>query len=83
MIGAYVALLLTCCAGVFSLSLWSVVAGALSLGLIPLVANRAASLQQVGGISEPVVVVSHVLNSSAMASAAYIFGYVARWAWGL
>jgi hypothetical protein len=82
-ISAYFVLLLTCCAGVFRLGPWAVVASASLLALISLVANRTASVPQAGMVAEPVLVLSHALNSAAIASAAYIFGFGARWAWGL
>jgi len=82
-ISAYIVLLLTCCAGVFRLGPWAVVASASLLALVSLVANRIASVPQTSMTTEPVVVLSHTLNSAAIASAAYIFGFVARWAWGL
>ena len=80
---AYAVILLTSSAGVFRFGAWAVVAGACSLILISLIAHRTASVPQFRTISEPVIIASHVLNSAAIASAAYVFGHVARWAWGL
>jgi hypothetical protein len=80
---AYVVLVLTCGAGVFRFGPWSVVASASCLILVSLVANQTASVPQSRLISEPVMIAANVLNSAAIASAAYVFGHVARWAWGL
>ena len=80
---AYVLLLLTCSAGVFRFGPWSVVASASCLALMSLVANQTASVPPSRLIGEPAMVAGSVLNSAAIASAAYIFGYVSRWAWGL
>jgi len=82
-ISAYFVLLIACCAGVFRIGPWAVVASASLLALISLVANRTAFLPHAGTVAEPVLVLSHILNSAAIASAAYIFGFIARWAWGL
>jgi hypothetical protein len=82
-ISAYVALLLTCAGGVFRLGPWAAVAGAALLALISLAANRTASVPEARMASEPVMLAANLLNSAAIASAAYIFGYVARWMWGL
>jgi hypothetical protein len=83
MISVYLVLLLTCSAGVFRIGPWSVVASASLLALISLIANRTASVPQTSMVSEPVMVVAQVANSAAIASAAYIFGFVSRWVWGL
>jgi|GEM_PF-4895147 len=77
---AYVVLIATCVAGVFHLGWWSAVAGASSLALVSLASPRASAGR---GISEQVLVASSLLNASAAASAAYAFGYLARWVWGL
>ena len=78
MISAYVALLLTCIAGVFQIGPWSLVAGASLLLLISFVANRTALVPQANMAGEPAMVAAHFLNSAAIACAAYIFGFMAR-----
>jgi hypothetical protein len=83
MIGAYSVLLLTCIAGVFRIGPWCIVASASLLALISFVANRMVSVAQGSMVGEPAMLAAHVLNSTAIASAAYILGFVARWAWGL
>src|SRR5262245_48940054 len=86
MVAAYVALLATCTAGALHLGLWSACAGACSLALVSLLTPRIVSepqLQAGSGIGEPLLIASSILNGSAVASAAYIFGYGARWVWGL
>ncbi len=86
MVASYATLLATCTAGIFHLGLWSVCTGACLLVLISLRVPRAAPTPQIqngNGIGEPVLIASSVLNGAAVASAAYIFGYCARWAWGL
>lgn len=83
---AYVTLLATCVAGIFHAPWWAACAGACLLALISLIGPRAASISQMqgsGAISEPVLILSSVLNASAVASAAFVFGHVARWCWGL
>jgi hypothetical protein len=86
LVAAYVALLATCTAGALHLGLWSVCAGSCSLALISILTPRVASAPQIqggSGIGEPLLIASSILNGSAVASAAYIFGYGARWVWGL
>jgi hypothetical protein len=86
LITAYLALLATCSAGIFHLGLWSVFAGACSLALVSLLTPRATAASEIqgwNGIGEPILAASSILNGAAVASAAYIFGYCARWAWGL
>jgi hypothetical protein len=86
LVAAYLALLATCTAGALHLGLWSVCAGSCSLALISLLTPRVASAPQIqggNGIGEPVLIASSILNGAAIASAAYVFGYCARWAWGL
>jgi hypothetical protein len=80
---AYVVLLSTCLAGVFHAPWWAACAGACSLALILLIPPRAAPAPQMRTIGEPVLIFSSVLNASAVASGAFIFGHVARWLWGL
>ena len=80
---AYTTLLATCVAGVFHLSWWWALAGACSLALTSLIAHRAASYAQLRAVSEPVLVASSLLNASGAAFAVYLFGYFARWIWGL
>jgi len=86
MVAAYVTLLATCTAGAMHVGLWSVCAGSCSLALISILTPRVASAPQIqggSGIGEPLLIASSILNGSAVASAAYIFGYGARWVWGL
>jgi hypothetical protein len=80
---AYLILLGTCVAGVAHAPWWAVCAGACSLTLLSLLTTRAALVPRLRTISEPILVFSSVLNAAAVASAAYIFGYAARWFWGL
>jgi hypothetical protein len=80
---AFVVLLATSVAGVFHAPWWAACAGACSLVLISLWGQRAATMHQLRGISEPVLFIANVLNAAAVASAAFIFGHVARWIWGL
>jgi hypothetical protein len=86
MIAAYLVLLATCTAGAWHLGLWSACAGSCSLVFISLLTPRVApapQMQASSGIGEPLLIASSVLNGSAVACAAYIFGHGARWAWGL
>ena len=80
---AFLVLLATSCAGVLHAPWWAAVAGACSLVLISFANQRVMSYPQWRGVSEPVLIFSSVLNASAAASAVFLFGYVARWAWGL
>ena len=80
---AFLILLGTCTAGALRAPLWSALAGACALALVSLMHQRLAPIPQWRGVSEPVLVLSSVLNASAAASATFIFGYFARWAWGL
>ena len=84
MIWAYLVLVLTCAAGALRLSvLAAITASTCSLMIISLIADRAASVPPARTVTEPTLLFAHLLNSSAIASAAYIFGHVARWVWGL
>lgn len=83
---SYLILLATCTAGIFHLPWWSACAGACSLALMSLFAQRTAAASHIqidSAIREPVLVVASVLNASAVASGAFVFGHVARWFWGL
>ena len=80
---AFTILLATCLAGVFHAPWYSAAAGACSLALLSLLNQRAASGPRLGGVSEPVLIFSSVLNAAAVASGVFAFGHVARWAWGL
>lgn len=80
---AYAVLLATCVAGVFHLTWWWACVGGCSLALISLLSLRAASVPQLRTVGEPILVASSFLNASAAASAAFMFGYAARWIWGL
>jgi hypothetical protein len=80
---AFLILLGTCTAGALHASLWAPLAGACSLTLLSLMNQRMAPLPQWRGVADPVLVVSSVLNAAAAASATYIFGWLARWVWGL
>jgi len=83
---AYMTLLATCVAGILHAPWWAACAGACSLALISLIGQRAVSMPQmqgIGAIREPVLILSSVLNASAVASAAFVFGHIARWFWGL
>ena len=80
---AFLALSGTCTAGALRAPLWAALAGACALMLVSLMNHRLAPMPQWRGVSEPVLVLSSMLNASAAACATYIFGYVARWMWGL
>lgn len=80
---AFLVLLGTCTAGALHAPLWAPLAGACSLTLLSLMNQRLAPLPQWRGVTDPVLVVSSVLNAAAAASATYIFGWLARWVWGL
>ncbi len=80
---AFVVLLATCLAGVFHAPWWAACAGACSLALISLLTLRTAYEPQLRVVTEPILIFSSVLNAAATASGAFIFGYVARWMWGL
>jgi hypothetical protein len=80
---AFLILLGSCTAGALHASLWTPCSAACSLGLIELTNQRLAPLPQWRGVSDPILVLSSALNAVAAASATYIFGWVARWVWGL
>jgi hypothetical protein len=80
---AYLILLSTCAAGIFHAPWWAACAGACSLALILLITPGTAPVAQMRTIGEPLYIFSSVLNASAVAAAAFIFGHVARWFWGL
>lgn len=80
---AFAILLATSVAGVFHAPWWAACAGACSLVLVSLGSQRTATVPQLRGISEPVLIIASILNAAAVASAALIFGHLARWVWGL
>jgi hypothetical protein len=38
---------------------------------------------QFRGVSEPTLIAASVLNAAGTAAGVFVFGYVARWIWGL
>ena len=76
-------LMATCTAGALHWTWWWACASACSLALISLLTLRAVAFSQLRSVSEPILVASSLLNASAAASAAFMFGYAARWMWGL
>ena len=80
---AYTVILAMCVAGALHLSWWWVCAGACSLTLISLLAHHTAAYPQFRNIGEPILVASSVINGVTVATGAFLFGYLARWLWGL
>ena len=81
---AYTAIVGTCVAGAMHASWSAVLVGGSCLALNLLIAPRKrVAYATTVGVTEPVVVVASLVNASAIASGAYIFGYLARWAWGV
>ena len=80
---AFVVLLSTSIAGALHAPWYAGLAGACLLVLISLYSQRAASLPQWRGVSDPMLVLSSILNAAAAAAAVFIFGHLARWIWGL
>jgi hypothetical protein len=82
---AYLILLATCTAGVFQAPWWAAIAGACSLALVSLIAQKTVSLhvEMMSLGREPVLLFASLFNATAAACAAFTFGHVARWAWGL
>ena len=83
---AFSTLLITCVAGMLHANWWAACAGACGMVLISLVerqyaGNRYSLLHR--GISDPVLVLSSLLNGSVAAAAAFGFGHVTGWMWGV
>lgn len=84
-IATFAVLLATCVAGILHAPWWAACAGASSLALISLLAlrARAASVPELRMISEPVLVLSSLINATVAACGIFAFGHFARWVWGL
>jgi hypothetical protein len=73
-----------CVAGALHASWWAAIVGGCGLALALLVGQRPRlSYALSSSVSEPVLVIASLINASVIACGAYIFGYVARLAWGL
>jgi hypothetical protein len=80
---AFAILVGTCLAGALHATLYAALTGSCTLALLSLTRQRALALPSHRGVSEPVLVAASLLNATAVAFAAYAFGYVSRWIWGL
>lgn len=83
---AYTILLMIALAGMMHAQWWAICAGSCMLILISLVrrqlaGNRFAAFER--GVSDPVLILSSVINGSAAAGTAFAFGHFTGWVWGL
>jgi hypothetical protein len=81
---AFATILAVCTAGMFQLSWWALVAGACVLALISM-SNHAVVYRSLGGGdgTGAILLVSSLLNASAIAAAALMIGRVIGWVWGV
>ena len=82
----FLALSASCVGGIAHASVWIAVAASCMLTATSLFerqysANRYATFHR--GISDPVLVLSSVLNAATFSAAAFGFGLWTRWVWGL
>ena len=84
-VAAYAILLATSTAGAINAPFWAACAGGCGLALVSLftLRARAASVPQLREVSEPILVVSGLLNAAVFSTAAFAFGHLARWFWAL
>jgi hypothetical protein len=84
-LAAYIILLATCVAGILHAPWWAAVTGGCSLALASLITmrSRIAAVPELRAISEPTLVASSLVNAATFSAGAYIFGFIARWLWGL
>ncbi len=81
----YVTLLLTCVGGIAHASWWTACAGASVLVLISVVTRQRITVRTATtnvGLSDQTLAAASLLNGSAAASAAFLFGKLTGWIWG-
>jgi hypothetical protein len=82
---AFVTLLLTCVGGIAHASWWTACAGASVLVLISVVTRQRIAVRSGTsdvGLSDQTLAAASLLNGSAAASAAFLFGKLTGWFWG-
>ena len=83
---AFACIMVVIYCGMLNTSWWAAMAGACSLGVISLMSPLGALVnhQRLGnGMPASTLLISSCLNASATAAAAFVFGRVVGWFWGL
>jgi hypothetical protein len=81
---AFATILAVCTAGIMQLSWWALVAGTCVLTLIS-VSNHAVTYRALGGAegAGTILMLSSLLNASAISAAALLIGRGIGWLWGV
>jgi hypothetical protein len=81
---AFATILAVCTAGILQLSWWALVAGACVLALVSM-SNHAVAFRALGGAdgTAAMLMLSSLLNASAISAAALMVGHGIGWLWGV
>ncbi len=84
-ITAYIAITLSCVAGLLHLSPWFVVLSACGLALISILRKHDAAMVQLGSTMavQTTLMASSAINAGIISSAGYVFGMGTGWFWGV
>lgn len=84
-VAAYLAIMVSCVAGLFHLSPWAIVLSASGLMLISIMRKHEYAVARLGGgtMAHATAMASSVLNATVIAGAAFASGLIIGWLWGI